>query len=345
MADVYVDAELATGDNDGTSWANAHQGAAGFQAALDAAAAADVLHVTRDFTLAATLDVDTASGVDGSPIRVIGYNYNGGTPVNDGTKVLIDADSAAVNCIKADGQDMWFWENFEFANATGDNVAAANTPNDWSFVNCDSRDGGGHGFGGGFNQHVYVACRAIDNDGDGFASLTNALAFGCQAIGNGGSGFDLEVYAEAVACVAHGNGADGFLGDSYECHVLFCVSDGNALSGVRMDRMGAVIGCRLTNNTAYGLVIYTGTVIDLANVYVGNGAGTVTGSTPYPNLRGASTRVTAGIAGYEDLANDLFNCRLGAAAWRTELDIGGGNYLRFCPGLPTTIVPRLGGDE
>ncbi|HET6442732.1 MAG TPA: hypothetical protein VFH53_10175, partial [Phycisphaerae bacterium] len=60
MTDRYADGQLDTGDNDGTSWANAHQGAAGLQAALDAAVAGDTVHLTRTFTLAAgtPLDVD-----------------------------------------------------------------------------------------------------------------------------------------------------------------------------------------------------------------------------------------------------------------------------------------------
>jgi len=59
-------------------------------------------------------------------------------------------------------------------------------------------------------------------------------------------------------------------------------------------------------------------------------------------IRGANTRIESGTEGYEDVANDLYNLKLGAAGYLTEIDLGGGNYVRAPRGLPTMILPRIG---
>ena len=148
MGDIYADGELTTGSNDGTSWADAYRGAAGLQTAFDNASAGDTVHVTRTFTLAAgtPIDADQGSGSAGQPIGVIGYNYNSGSPVNDGTRAVLDAGGAAAHCLNVDDVDDWVVENVDFRNATGDNVYVTSTDNAlrWVFLNCVA-----HGSSGG----------------------------------------------------------------------------------------------------------------------------------------------------------------------------------------------------
>lgn len=72
MADVYVDLSLATGLNDGTSWTNAYQGAAGLATAAGASSAGDNIWVKgQDATSGAsrTLSFPNSSG---NPVKVIG---------------------------------------------------------------------------------------------------------------------------------------------------------------------------------------------------------------------------------------------------------------------------------
>ena len=57
MSYIYIDGELATGANDGTSWLDAYQGEAGLQSACDAAVAGDILCLVRVFTLTAKIDI------------------------------------------------------------------------------------------------------------------------------------------------------------------------------------------------------------------------------------------------------------------------------------------------
>jgi len=74
VANVYVDFTLATGLNNGSSWANAYQAAAGLVSAASAAAAGDDVwcknHVSDSSTTART--VDFTNGTLGNPVRVWG---------------------------------------------------------------------------------------------------------------------------------------------------------------------------------------------------------------------------------------------------------------------------------
>jgi len=348
MTDIYADGQLATGSNNGTSWADAYRGAAGLQSAFDAALAADVVHMARTFNLSVPIDVDQHSGTDGSPVRVVGYNYNGGSPVIDGTKAVIDAADTAARCLNVSGVDHWRWENLEFANATGDNVYAADYEDYHQFLRCDSHGAGGAGWSAAANRHwrqgIWVYCRSYGNaSGCGWDQLGyNTTLYGCSAIDNGSYGFSAIISNCAfVGCVAHHNGDTGFRFGSANMAAIGCVSDGNTQHGFRISYAALIARCRATNNGGYGLYADSATVTELDNFYSGNGTAATGGSTPLPDDKGASTRITSGAAGYENLAGDKLNLRLGAAGWRVESDMGGGNYLRTSVGLPTSIVPQI----
>ena len=103
-------------------------------------------------------------------------------------------------------------------------------------------------------------------------------------------------------------------------------------------------GSRITHGSEEGIFASNAAVLDLYNFLSAN-ATQVGGTGMYAvssSLRGEETRMTSGPVGYEDRANDVFNLVLGAAGWRTVVEMAGGNRLAFQRGLPAAIA-ALGG--
>ena len=75
----YVDAHLATGTNDGTSWANAFQGPDGLQVALGVAVAGDRVFVAQGTYRPSSAGVREASVVPPSGVEIYGSFLGGET--------------------------------------------------------------------------------------------------------------------------------------------------------------------------------------------------------------------------------------------------------------------------
>ena len=328
MADKYIDGELTTGTQSGDDWANAYHTEANIQAAYDQLTAGDTLHATRTQTLTAPIDIDQASGSSGSPITVLGYNYNSGSPIVDGTKYVIDANSAAANCILVADKDYWHFKNVEFENATADNVTAkTDHPRYWWFVNCESHAAGTRGWGdsGGktFRNSFFVLCQSYLNGTAGFSLNTvNSLLF-CTAHSNGQSsahrGFQTD-HSTLIGCVAYNQTGQAFC-DTGNGLMFGCVSDDPSVCSVLVSagKCACIVASRLTGT---GVGVQGGGTGDLLDLYNFINTSTKTDSiTVDQQIRGSNTRIESGVEGYIDAAGGNFGLINSAAARRQEVTL------------------------
>jgi len=257
MPTYYVD-PAAGGNDDGTDWTNAWTT---LQRAIDGTngtqpAAGDIVYCRGTETLSASVDVDGNEGSDSVGfIRYIGCNGSGNV---DGTRFVLDANSAAVNCLQvAAGIDYHCFENFEFKNATSGGVIGASWNYRWAFINCSFNNNGARGLDNNtFRSTFYILCTAYSNTTDGFfMGFDNYMIF-CSAHDNTGSGAFCNGNNQVIiGCLIYDNGDDGLEGLDEISLAMHNVIDGNADDGLQL-RSGAgligIIGNRITNHSGSG---------------------------------------------------------------------------------------------
>ena len=260
MTAYYVDNAAGNDGNAGTATGTAWKT---FQKALDTAATAGDIVYFKAATevLAVTVDDDTNSGSASGFIRFIGVNASW---ANDGTRMVINGNSAATNCLKTNGKSWKWYENFEFKNATGDGVGSSGYSNSdqYVFSNCLSHNNGGAGWQlrqNGINQVMFFKCAAYSNTTYGWRVCWASFHF-CRASSNTLDGF----WGDALSrfpmilnqCETYNNGGKGVINSGFAdmpTTIIETVIDNNTSDGVNGSLMTVIIGGRLTNNGGYGI--------------------------------------------------------------------------------------------
>lgn len=264
MTDYYVDPD-ASGSDTGADWTNAWST---LQRAIDGTngtqpAVGDTVYCAHgtgdDETLSVKIDVDGNEGsITTGWIKFIGVNSS---HVNDGTRYIINGDSAAVNCLSwTVSKDYIFFENFEFKNATSTGVdGAALACTGIVFINCTSHNNGAHGWNIYFCSYgsQLIRCSAYLNSLTGFYSPRAATLAFCVSRDNSQNGMILSYFAGLIyGCVVFDNTHNG-IDDVQNSMLVNSVIDNNVLWAI--DRRNTthspvLIGNRITNNdtASYG---------------------------------------------------------------------------------------------
>lgn len=241
---------------------------------------------------------DIAAAGAAGPLVFTGVNSSW---TEDGTKAVWDGDSKATNCLYVGAAaDRHVWRNHEWKNATGENLTGNTGAINHIFLNCDVHDSASHGTGLYPQRSLWVLCRFYNNASRGM-QIYSSRAILCSCYGNGTDGFYEGSRSNFLACLAYDNGGIGFNYATDPSLALFCVADCNGTDGLVIPSVGVVLGCRATNNVQHGMEAVTASVTDLYNAVIGNIGGVTTGAVFDQTFKGASTRITSGAIGYEDV--------------------------------------------
>lgn len=321
------------------TWAKA---ATDLQTLLDLAVAGDICYCRGTQTLAAPLDVDTQTGdVVSGFIKFIGCAADGSV---DGTRFVLDGNSAAANCLLATTMSYIWFENFELKLATGDGFDATGAADKWVWINCISHNNGTAGWDMyGADEHIFIRSIAYSNTNDGWKDVYYySKFFFCSAYGNADCGFDGStgtISCVWIGCVATDNGDNdkGWNELDEHCVVFNCVIDGTNQTGeigIHLNDLTCIVlGCRITNLASgidadsmlglYGWNYFHNNTADLANA-------TLLANIPhdeeltnhYNAVDGSNKADVDADDGFNDAANKDFNLKETRTLRKTAIGLG-----------------------
>lgn len=335
---IGADTNLGTSMGAGNSWATAQKG-------FDAAVAGDTVYLVNSATetLTALIDIDINSGTQaGGLIKFIGTNSLG---VDDGTKYVIDGNSAVANIFKVTGKSYISIKNLEIKNATSHGFTWFSAGS-IAFENVWSHNNGGNGFNIGTQggQRSWSKCRSYSNTSNGWSGTQSDSFYFCISYSNGAAAWSLSTVSHPlIACIAHTCTTGGFLAFAagtgqnllYGCVVNNCATGVQSYNNSNVFQ-GVVIGCRITNNATKGLQIVTGSIIIEDYNYI-NGNGTnVSVEGNGIRVAGGNSVVGSGTEGYTAVGSNDFNLTASASLRRTAVAIDSTNNHYITAGLAPT---------
>jgi len=325
MANYYVRPTNGNDSNAGTSFGAAFKTT---QKGLDTAVAGDNLYLVAEAeeVIAAAINDNVNSGVAGSGgetvlINIIGVNSAG---VNDGTRYVINGNSAAASCIIMNGVVRKVYKNIQVKNATSHGINFATTTVGVHFYNVVAHNNGGSGFDNNVSNttNYFVNCCAYLNAANGWGTTNTTTYYqlhACAAYLNGNDGFQLGTVTHAISnCIAFKNTRYGISGTTNAyLSINNCILDSN-LRGINFTSASRtlVAFCRLTNNTT-AIQATTGSYVSFNNYYFGN---TNKFLATTGEIRYTGTSVDMASDGYTDKANNDYSLLPSAEGRRIELE-------------------------
>lgn len=331
MTNYYVDPDLTTGTEDGSSAAN---GWRSLQDAIDGKnnvgkpAAGDTVllkHGTgNDETPAAIIDFDVAEGTSTAFITWKGVNSSW---VDDGTSYIIDGGSTATS-LWAMATEFFYFKNIELNNAQNNSIdfeGAANHP--MLFDNCKFHNPTNSCFDTYSKGMLFYRCHLTSAGSHGYYRPWFCAFVFCVMSDNTGCGVSFYHFGNTFyGCICHNNGSHGiYIDNDLQSPIFNCVIDGNTGDGLQIDGltsygMTPIIGNRITNN-AKGLDVDAAGnhIFEDFNFYLNNTVAAKEGSP----LEGGNS-LSSGTEGYNNRANNDFNLTSSATLRRTAIDFGYG---------------------
>ncbi len=323
MPNRFANFDLGTGDNDGSTAANAWQT---LQDVIDGSndtqpQPGEKVYCIGTDTLSSPVDMDGQSGdTTSGPVIFVGCSDL--TPTIDGTRAEIDANGQA-NILTAFSMSNIIFENFNFHNCTGDGIVfGAGSDRAW-FVNCLLHNCGANGVAGnsGAIQNWWIRSKIYNCTNDGFTDMGTGFVLAlCAVYNNGDQGTDPTFSGDHLyygnAIFDNGDG-DRNLETSAGCYTLCNVIDGTnqgTETGLYVTYDYNLVLFNRITNLATGLDASSEAVWYGWNLFESNTADTanMTLAVPIPQDADLDTNEIdpdAGDDGYEDASAMKYNLK------------------------------------
>jgi hypothetical protein len=224
-------------------------------------------------------------------IKFIGCNASG---VPDGTRFTINANNTGTGGFNFAATTNMIWlENIAVENTAVSNTGFYFNTNSSGnvLINCAAANCGSHGFdlhNAGSPINTLIRCTSYSNGGNGFYTTYGNIFLYCSAHNNSGvAGFYLSNTGSGtllLGCLIYDNAGYGITQFNEGIVLVNSVVDNNTsggiLIGTAVNTVTPIINsCRITNNSAQGIIGGNLPFLTLCNYFENNVGGDLTGNT------------------------------------------------------------------